>query len=253
MIQIRRENEADRLNEIINHPDVRPFVASPAAGAIDASSQAQNPNNILLVGDHGACLFVLLVAGIYEVHTNVLPSGRGEWMWEFGVSCAHWIFTRSPAYEVLTRIPEGHVAARVAALRQGMRHDFVRPNGIWFDGCMVDCNIHSISVQDWIRTAPGLVDRGRWVHQRMHEDALALGIEASFHEDDENHNRYVGASIDMAAAGYAVKGVALYNRWAQIARHRTITLLSVAPASIRFDLGIMRFKPNGDIEIVREV
>jgi hypothetical protein len=84
----------------------------------------------------------------------------------------------------------------------------------------------------------------------MHEEAERLGIVETPHDDDENHNRYVGATLEMVYGGQYAKAVAFYNRWALISRHPTIALVSSDPPAIRFDIGILKLVENG-VEIVK--
>lgn len=248
---LRRETSADRLNDILNDPMVRPWVADMSEGMIDVSASIKNENNILLMGDYGGCLFFKLMPGVYEVHTQVLPSARGRWTTRLTKECAQWMFTRTDAYEVLTRVPEGHIGARAAALRQGMKYEFTRPNECKFRGKIGDVHIHSIRIQDWIPTAPYLVEIGAKFHVRLHEEAERLGVTETPHGDDENHNRYVGACFEMVLHGQASKAVALYNRWALVSRHPTVKLVSLDPPMIKFDIGYVALR-DGRVEVTRE-
>ena len=250
-VHVERETSADRINAILNDPAVRPWVADDSEGVIDVAPQVSNERNILLTGDHGGCFFFWLQPGVYEVHTQVLPRARGEWARGMMEACAHWMFTRSDCYEIITRVPHGHTAARVATIGMGLRYEFTRPKECRFRGKIVDADIYSYRVQDWIGRAAGLTELGAWFHRRLHEEAARLGIATTAHEDDPNHNIYVGAAYEMALGGWPAKGVMFYNRWAAASRHDLIRLLSTSPVTIRFDIGILRLI-DGDIEVIRE-
>jgi hypothetical protein len=165
--------------------------------------------------------------------------------------------TKTDAYEIVTRIPAGHLGAKAAAEAQGMRHEFTRENGCLFRGEVRDVHIYSFRLQDWVPRGRGLVETGRWLHERMEAEARRLGIDVPTHEDDENHNRYVGAAAEMAFGGQCLKAAGFYNRWVTLARHtrngvlQHISLVSTDPLVIRFDIGLMKFN-NGDIEVIRE-
>lgn len=253
---IQREFTANRLNAILNHPAVRPWVANDDAGVIDVSAAVSNERNVLLMGEHGGMFFVCLQPGIYELHTQVLPSGRGEWARDMAEACALFMFTRTDAFEVLTRIPGGHVAARVAAEAMDMRMEFLREGGCVFKNRVTDLRVYSQRIQEWAARAPGMVDLGRWLHNRMAQEAARLGLPNVLHDDDENHNRYVGVATAMAFGGQPGKAVSYYNRWVSICRHgadgklHTVELVSVNPLVIRFDLGLMKMVGD-DIEVIR--
>jgi hypothetical protein len=250
MIELSRETTGYRINKVLNHPDVRPFVA-PGTDTIDLSDKAENPRNYLLMGDHGGCMFFSVVPGVYEAHTQVLPEGRGTWTNQLLTAAAHWMFTRTDCFEIATRVPEQHVAAAKVALRAGMRPEFVRDDQCQFMGQDQSAYILSYRIQDWVQAAPEIVERGRWLHGRFAQEAVRLGIKQQPHGDDENHNRYAGSALEMAMAGQAGKAVNWYNRWAILARHATVGLVSTSPVVIKFDIGLLRVA-HGDIEVIPE-
>lgn len=246
---ITREYSAERINYVLNHPDVRPWVADESEGILDISRQVENKRNVLLMGEYGGCFFAKLTTTMYEVHTQVLPEGRGAWLKDFLRAVRHYIFTRTDAVEVVTRVPLGHLGAKHAAKYVGMKHEFTRPDGCKFKGEILPVEIYSERIQDWASEAPYLVEKGQWLHDRMHEAGEIAGITEVPHDDDENHNRYVGATLEMVYGGQCEKAVAFYNRWALMSRHATIELLSASPPVIKFDVGIMRLTETG-VEIV---
>lgn len=257
MPMISRALDASHINAILNHPEVRPWIANGGTETIDLTATIEDRRNVVLMGEHGGVAFLWMQPGIYECHTQVLPHARGEWTRQLTEACARYIFTKTDAYEVVTRVPAGHVAAKAAAEAQGMKLEFTRENGCVFRNKVRDVHLYSSRLQDWIPRASGLVERGKWLHERMEAEALRLGIDEPTHEDDENHNRYVGAAIEMALGGQLAKAVSFYNRWASMARHiqggtlSHISLISVDPPVVRFDIGLMRL--NGDdIEVIRE-
>jgi hypothetical protein len=80
---IERTHDADRINFLINHPEIRPFVGGDVTKPIDLSEAVANPANVFLGGEHGAFCCSWAGPGDYEVHTLILPSGRGKWAYEF--------------------------------------------------------------------------------------------------------------------------------------------------------------------------
>lgn len=251
MIQIKREKDASRINAILNHPEVRPWVAEMDRGVLDLTSAVENERNILLSGEYGACMFFKLLPGVYEVHTQTLPEGRGKWAKQFIEQALSWMFIRTDCYEVITRVPKAHAAARNMTLFVGARYEFTRENSDIFQGKRTDVEIYAIRIQDWIIRAEGLEERGAWFHERINAEVKRLGIEEHPHAEDVNHNRYVGAAVEMGLAGQVVKGVQLYNRWALVSRQPIVYFVSNDPPTIKFDVGYLVFH-EGDIEVRRE-
>src|SRR6266481_7406635 len=114
MIPIERHFSAERINEVINDSSVRPWVAN-GSEVLDVAKHVGNRSHVLLMGEHGGCMFFKFLPGVYEVHTQVERAGRGEWTNALTAACARWMFTRTDCYEILTRVPHGHEPARAAA------------------------------------------------------------------------------------------------------------------------------------------
>lgn len=250
MIEIIRETSAERINRVLNDESVRPWVADLSEGVIDITKSVENLNNVLLMGEHGGCMLFKLMPGVYEVHTQILPAGRGAWAHEFAGGVVRWMFLRTDAYELLTRVPRGHVAAKALTLAIGGKYEFTRPSGCLFRGRAVDLYVYALRLQDWASTAPDMVERGAWFHEFLASEAKRLGVTEPTHADDENHNRYVGIALEMALAGQVRKAVLTYNRWSLVSRHRVIQFVSDDPPMIRFDLGLLRFA-DGKLEVLR--
>ena len=80
---IEETRDAARLNFLVNHPEIRPFVGGDVNQPIDLSSAIDDNANIFLRGEHGAFCCSWTGPGVYEVHTLILPEGRGKWAYEF--------------------------------------------------------------------------------------------------------------------------------------------------------------------------
>lgn len=248
MIPIWREKDARSFNSVVNDPDVYPDLSSKA-GPIDLTVQLADDRNYCLCGTFGGCLFNYAMPGLYEVHTAVRADGRGEWARALADAVLWWMFINTDAWEIATRVPEGHTAAKALTLRAGMRHDFITTPGAIWRGKLTPMHTYTLHVSEWIRHAEGLVQHGEWLHKRMAEEALRLGVKTPPHDHaDDAHYRYAGACAMMASVGQLTKGVSLYNRWAILARHRPV-FMTGAPDAIRMDLGIMHFVGD-DIEIL---
>ncbi len=244
-IAIVRATDAVRVNAVLNDYRVRPWVADEGEGDLDVSAGVADPRNVFLLGEHGGCFFIWLQPGVYEVHTAVLPAGRGAWVRALTETVVWWMFTQTDAYEILTRVPAGHIAAKTAAEAQGLKYEFTRPGECLFLKKRRDLHVHGCRIQDWMARAPyWAAERGARFHDQLHAEAARLGITAPAHEDDPNHNAYVGACYDMVVGGQVKKGVALYNRWALVSRHAPIQLVTESPPRVKMDIGTLSFYPD---------
>lgn len=244
LMGVSRAYDAKRLNEIVNDPAVYPWVRGGVEGAIDLTSQVENPANILLVGEHGAMLLIQLQAGLFEAHTQVLPIGRGEWAVNFARACVFWMFTRTTCFEMLTKCPLGNLGARALAKCVGGKKLFTNPTGWVRDGKVIPADIFGITIQDWLLTAKGLEERGHWFHERLTAEYLRLGRKEAPHPDDNIHDRYVGMACEMFLGGQPQKAVLLYNRWAVMADYALIELMSLQPVAINIHDAVLVMRKN---------
>lgn len=248
--KIQRSFDAARVNAFLNSEDIRPWIADMAEGKVDVTKHVENRDNVCLLGEHGGTLCFKLMHGIYEVHTFVCEAGRGPWALGMVRAGSRYMFTRTDAYEIVTRVPHSHRAAAALTATAGMRFEMSLPDACRFEGVLSPVNVYSFRIQDWIAKADAMEAVGRQFHADMIEAARAAGVTAPAHDDDPIHNRYVGAAYEMFRAGQLVKGAEFYNRWAMIARHAPIRLIDDKPPTIKFDIGIMRLLDKGRLEVV---
>jgi hypothetical protein len=71
---IRRTIDADEIDELINHPLIRPTIGGD--GALCADKLVEDRRNIFLVDEGGGALFAWRGPGIYEGHSFFLVRGR---------------------------------------------------------------------------------------------------------------------------------------------------------------------------------
>ncbi len=248
-VTMMRQHTAESFNAIANHPAVQRWVRGPLLGDLDFTAVIADPRNILLAGQHGNVLFGPLQPGLYDVHMMVLPEGRGRWAAEMLQSALHWLFTRTDAVEAVCRIPAGNLGAHAMARVMGGEREFVIPRGWVVDGHAVPLTVYSLSVQKWLRTAPGLVDRGRWLSRRIKKEFEKSGmIPVSFIEN-RVQDRYAGAATDMIFGGQPGKAVALYNRWAMVAGGSPIRLVAPSPPTIDLGQVLLIFR-SGDVTVI---
>jgi len=241
---LRRTLDASFLNGIANHPAVRPFIGATAAGALDLSAFLDHPLNVALVFEHGAFAFEHHEPGRYEVHTFILPEGRGAGVVPASLAAARWMFTHTDAVEILTKVPEPNKPADIMCRRVGFAPLF-RREAAWEDGSAI--TYFALSLDTWRHRDDETLSAGRAFHEALERAKAEAGSRLPTHPEDDAHDRAVGASLLMARAGNARKAVHLYNRWARFAGYAPGALLSDAPAT--FDVGdaIVAFTPELEI------
>jgi hypothetical protein len=76
---LERCRDAGRINAVVNHASVRPFVGD-GTRYLDSADLLSDPDkNIFLMGEHGGFALIETEPKVHEIHTFILPEGRGSW------------------------------------------------------------------------------------------------------------------------------------------------------------------------------
>lgn len=213
---IRRTFDPAFLNEVINHPEVRPHVEG--VGVLDVSAQALNPANFVLQSEFGGFILMMHEAGRYEVHSQFLP-GNGTHPVKAMRAAQEWMFTRTDCEVIVSKVPKANRAAKGYAIAGGLRPIFERAGAEYVE----------LTVMDWAMRSRGLEAHGERFHRILEAGKLERGSELPTHDHDPAHDRAVGAAMLMIERGQSAKGVGFYNRWARLTGYAEITLISAAP------------------------
>lgn len=153
-MMIRRDIDGDLTNSIVNHPEVLPTFTD-RVGTIDMRPLAKDPGTIILVGTPpiGAFIFMQIIMGVYEAHGAVMPDGRGAWARELAEDAVRTIFSFTDCIEIMTRIPQGHMATMSLVKHLKFVRRWDRPE-IKFRGQLVPFSVWSLTMQDWFPSDP---------------------------------------------------------------------------------------------------
>jgi hypothetical protein len=75
---LERSFDAGRINAVVNHPEVRPYVG-PGNFFADVAPLVENAANWFLMGEYGGFGLIQTSSTVHEIHTFILPDGRGAW------------------------------------------------------------------------------------------------------------------------------------------------------------------------------
>lgn len=241
--KLKRSLDPAPFNEIANHPEVRPWLGG-ADGPLDLSAVVCNPSNVCFLSEVGGFIAHKLMDARYEVHSLFLPEGRGG----LAIECAReglaFMFCATDCTELVTKCPDGNGAALGLARLSGFQEQFRRERA-WASGAdRVGVSYQALSLQRWIARDAECLAGGHWFHEKLTAAKGFAGSELPVHDDDDAHDRFVGASVRMVLAGNPRKAVWSYNRWAVFAGYAPISLLSEAPPVI--DVMDAVVAPHGD-------
>lgn len=214
---IRDERDPTFWDAIANHPSVRPHVGGE--GPLSLSEVIGRDDILPLATDHGGFIFACIFPARWELHTMVLPEGRGRATLTAFAEAKRRVFTSTDAVEIITKAADTNRPAQFMARRAGFRVTFRR----------ADVEHYTLGLDDWIASDDALPDEGHAFHETLEAAKRAAGSELPVHEDDEAHDRAVGAASLMFKAGRHLKAVWTYNRWASFAGYQQIELASQEP------------------------
>lgn len=246
---IHREYSAERLNTIVNHPEVRPWVGAPGMGPLDMTGLVANPNNILLMGEAGGLFFIQDGPGRYEVHTQFMPSGRGEHALTVTRNALFWMFTQTDCEEIITKVPDGNKGALglVRAIHGDRR--FHRDNAWHGPDGITGVAFYALTIDQWAGKCTEVESSGEWFHDKLEAAKLAKGGTTEIHDHDEAHDRYVGATVEMILAGQIEKALGFYNRWARFAGYAEVAVIAANPWVFDIQDALIAVREN-DFEVL---
>jgi hypothetical protein len=208
------------LTEVANHPEVRPWLGGE--GFLDLRPAIATPENIALQFVGGGFVFHRIGEGLYEAHSLFLPAHRGSEAVRCLRAALRYMFTATDCMEILSRVPDGNLAADGFARLAGGREAYRLEHDPKFLGKPV--SVRSLTLDMW-REA----DDACW------NEGIAYGalLEAAGEEaGDEDQENAIGAAVLMFKAGQHGKAVWSYNRWAAMSGYHQIELACVSPLII---------------------
>lgn len=247
-LSVARDFTAHRINEVVNDPSVRPWVGA-GTDAIDLTAAVMDARNVLLMGQGGGLLFIWQAPGLYEVHTQFVEGSRGALAIEAVRDALRWMFTRTDATEILTKVPDGNGAALGLVRAINGDYRFHRPNCWATAQGIVGVKHYSLGIDRWAAKADALKATGEWFHHKLEAAKLESGAQSPIHDEDDAHDLYVGATCEMVLHGHLEKAVDFYTRWARFAGYGPVRVIAADPTVIDIGDAILAVR-NMDFEVL---
>jgi hypothetical protein len=115
------------VNALANHPTIRPFLGDRSYDLIDFTGTVSNNSNIVLMGEHGGFLCNWCAPAVYEVHTMILPDGRGLWAKQAVAEALDLMWHKYHADKLWTRVALDRPEVRLFSRRVGWKHVMLAP------------------------------------------------------------------------------------------------------------------------------
>lgn len=185
--------------------------------------------------------------GVYECHT-LFPIGTGlPTVAKCAKDAQEWMFIHTDCIRIITYAPENNKSALGLMRLCNFEQWFTRP-AAWpgKNGMSYTLHYGKLDLDTWIRTCSTVGRRGIIFHSAL--ETMKQHVE--HHAFDTVHDAYVGTALLMAEAGNGMKGVKIYNDWAEISGYHLIQVLTEAPLTVFTGDAIIAIR-NGRAEIVQ--
>jgi hypothetical protein len=131
----------------------------------------------------------------------------------------------------------------------GWERQFHRDRAFMTGTGLVGVTYYAKTINQWANTAPRIMESGNWFHEKLEVAKIAAGSSLPVHDDDEAHDRYVGATVEMMQAGQVAKALGFYQRWAPFAGYAPISLIATNPVVIDIQDAILALKGD-DFDVI---
>lgn len=119
---LTRSFDSERANELVNHPSIRPFVGGDGESFLDLSPSVDDEKNVFLIDEHGGFLLIWTAPDTYEIHTFILPEGRGRKAYANAQDMLRTMKQEFGARHLWTRVARGQENVRRFTTANGLEH-----------------------------------------------------------------------------------------------------------------------------------
>lgn len=225
-MQLQRETTAERINLVVNDPEVRCWIA-PDDRELDLSGIVADERNIVLMHESGlgGVVFIQLEPGVYELHTQFRP-GAQSFARRFVSLALEELFIRSDAMELFTRVPKvNKVAWRFTQSFDPALQGCVPAIGP--GGEPGETLIFRMTLWDWVLTSDAKPSLER----------VAESLELP-------PDPFIGATLKMIFSPQLAKGLTLYARYARVSGFPLPVVLSLEPPRIMLNNLVLEELPK---------
>jgi hypothetical protein len=140
---VQLSTDAQLLNRVMNDPSVFPDISFGHPGPFDGTPLLKD-GNYFFANEHGGFLLIWNGSGVYDVHTQFLPEGRGKRARLAALEVQRFMFTETDCVVIRTDCPHGNDKAVMLALWAGMRKTGTE------EQLGVPCDVYAITREEWL-------------------------------------------------------------------------------------------------------
>jgi len=148
---LKRSYDVNRINYILNHPDVFDYVSYDGQDFLDLTDCVKDDSNIILMSKNGFFFFRKLEdeEHSFEAHQQFLKSGRGKEAHDSAIKAVVYIFSNTPCTSIYSTIPKEYRHAKLIALMAGFRIIGETTEPLKKNGVNREADILRITFEEW--------------------------------------------------------------------------------------------------------
>lgn len=145
-MRLKRSFDYKRINEIMTHPGVYPYISDDGSPTRNKFITIQSPEVYYLLWKGGVFMYVPINGITVEVHTCVLPKFQGKSL-PYAKASIKWIFNNTTYKKIMTHVPQNNRKAFVYAKKAGMVEEGYLTNSFMLNGEIMGQHILGVSCQ----------------------------------------------------------------------------------------------------------
>jgi hypothetical protein len=147
--------DLDFVNSIIRHPDVYPWVSDDNSPPPEQNTLAQmllGCESVFVLSSNEFTIFVFIPLNSihFELHTLVLPEGRGKIAIASAKEAGKWIIENTPCQKMKTMVPVFNRAAKWMSRKLGFKYEGTETKSFLKNGILYDQESFGITRKEWL-------------------------------------------------------------------------------------------------------
>jgi len=200
-VTVARTFDVHQLNYIARDESIYPHISnddSPPPEEFELYNLNTPSNYFLTIKNNNKLVgFWMLLErspSIYDVHTCILPEGRGQVASLALPQALKYIFTATPAMLLVTQVPASNPEARKFATWAGFKSIYTSKNSWVKDGAKYDMDVMTLPIWDWFHRLKNGDSKSK-----AYSLISLLAINGQFDKSQYFYNLFVSILGDLGA------------------------------------------------------
>jgi len=148
------EKDEEKINYILGHESVYPWICDDGCSEniryeLGTLALERREWIILSPNENTIFLFIPVNSVMYDVHTNILPNGRGKLAIKAAKQAMEWMFTGTSCLKLISWVPVFNKAAIKFSLMCGLKKEGNSAKSFFKDGNLYDQILFGITKEEF--------------------------------------------------------------------------------------------------------